>query len=173
MDAGNKLYSTLRASISALSTPSAIGRVGPATFDGGGGGHTTTDRPLRESPHRVAIGAAGDLIAARGDRVLFVVDLVNHRRCLGAKADRSSRHAIREPSSRPANLDPRRWRWRAGRPIGRGSVRISPIRGRSTPLSSSSARRGATPFFSAGNPGRINRDCDTPGACPQVRDRIS
>jgi hypothetical protein len=40
------------------------------------------------------------LSAARGDRdVLFAVDLVNHRRRLGAKADRSSRHAIRDPTN--------------------------------------------------------------------------
>src|SRR5712692_3267885 len=49
--AGAKLYSTLLAPILIVSTPVAIGPVGPATVWGGGGGHRGLSSPFNENAH--------------------------------------------------------------------------------------------------------------------------
>src|SRR5262245_29162132 len=51
MRAGPNLYSMLLLAISTLSTPSAIGPVGPATVGGGGGGHSGCTWPFKEKDH--------------------------------------------------------------------------------------------------------------------------
>src|SRR5262249_16860721 len=48
---GTKLYSTLLPPIRIVSTPVAIGPIGPATVAGGGGGHSGPSWPLRENAH--------------------------------------------------------------------------------------------------------------------------
>ena len=45
---GTKLYSTLMPPILMVSTPVAIGPMGPATVGGGGGGHSGPSWPFSE-----------------------------------------------------------------------------------------------------------------------------